>query len=67
MCVNLYNTNEYIRIPTNLRSTDTTKKLKETDSYPDIWLMRHKSIPGFPHRKASASLNRRSFGSKRYF
>ena len=37
------------------------------DSDPDIWLMRHKSMPAFPRRKASASLNRRSFGSKRYF
>jgi hypothetical protein len=38
-----------------------------TDLDPDIWLMGHKSILAFPHRKASASLNRRSFGSKRYF
>jgi hypothetical protein len=38
-----------------------------TDSDPDIWLTGHKSIPAFPHRKASASSNRRSFGSKRYF
>ncbi len=38
-----------------------------TDPDPDKWLMRHKSIPGFPCRNASASLNRRSFGSKRYF
>jgi hypothetical protein len=38
-----------------------------TDLDPDKWLTRHKSIPAFPHRKASASLNRRSFGSKRYF
>ncbi len=35
------------------------------DSDPDIWLMRHKSIPAFPHRNTSTSLNRRSFGSKR--
>jgi hypothetical protein len=34
---------------------------------PDMWLMRNKSIPTFPHRNASASSNRRSFGSKRYF
>ncbi len=34
-----------------------------TDLDPDVWLMRHKSIPAFPCRKAS----RRSFGSKRYF
>jgi hypothetical protein len=33
------------------------------DSDPDVWLMRHKSIPAFPHRNAS----RRFFGSKRYF
>jgi hypothetical protein len=33
----------------------------------DIWLTLHKSIPAFPHRKASASSSRRSFGSKRYF
>jgi hypothetical protein len=38
-----------------------------TDLDPDTWLMRHKSIPAFPHRNASTSLNRRSFGSKRYF
>jgi hypothetical protein len=37
-----------------------------TDSDPDIWLTHHNSIPAFPHMKASASLNRRSFGSKRY-
>jgi hypothetical protein len=41
--------------------------LEGTDLDPDIWLMRHKSIPAFPCRKASASSNRRSFGSKRYF
>jgi hypothetical protein len=40
---------------------------EETDSNPDTWLMRHKSIPAFPRRNASASSNRRSFGSKRYF
>jgi hypothetical protein len=34
-----------------------------TDSDPDIWLTRHKSIPAFPRRNVS----RRSFGSKRYF
>jgi hypothetical protein len=34
-----------------------------TDSDPDVWLMRHKSIPAFPHRNAS----KRSFGFKRYF
>jgi hypothetical protein len=34
-----------------------------TDSDPDVWLTRHKSIPAFPRRNAS----RRSFGSKRYF
>jgi hypothetical protein len=38
-----------------------------TDLDPDIWLTRHKSIPAFPRRNASASSNRRSFGSKRYF
>ncbi len=38
-----------------------------TDLDPDEWLMHHKSIPAFPHRNASASLNRRPFGSKRYF
>ncbi len=37
-----------------------------TDSNSDKWLTRHKSIPAFPRRKASASLNRTSFGSKRY-
>jgi hypothetical protein len=30
-----------------------------TDSDPDIWLTRHKSIPAFPCRKASASSNRK--------
>jgi hypothetical protein len=40
---------------------------KGTDSDPDTWLMRHKSILAFPRRNASASSNRRSFGSKRYF
>jgi hypothetical protein len=38
-----------------------------TDLDPDKELTYHKSIPAFPHRKASASLSRRSFGSKRYF
>jgi hypothetical protein len=38
-----------------------------TDLDPDTWLMHHKSIPAFPHRNASASLNGRSFGFKRYF
>ena len=38
-----------------------------TDSDPDTWLMRRKSILAFPGGNASASLNRRSFGSKRYF
>jgi hypothetical protein len=38
-----------------------------TDSDPDIWLMCHKSIPAFPRRYTSASSNRRSCGSKRYF
>ncbi len=38
-----------------------------TDLDPDTWLTHHKSIPAFPHTNASASLNRRSFGSKRYF
>jgi hypothetical protein len=38
-----------------------------TDLDPDTWLMHHKSIPAFPRRNASASLNRRSFESKRYF
>jgi hypothetical protein len=32
-----------------------------TDSDPDVWLTRHKSIPAFPRRNAS----RRSFGSKK--
>jgi hypothetical protein len=36
-----------------------------TDSDPDKWLTHHKPIPAFPRRNASASLNRRSFGSKR--
>jgi hypothetical protein len=34
---------------------------------PDIWLMHNKSIPVFPLRKASASSNKRLFGSIRYF
>jgi hypothetical protein len=34
---------------------------------PDKWLTRHKSIPALRHRKASPSLSRRSFGTKRYF
>ena len=34
-----------------------------TDLDRDVWLMRHKSIPAFPHRNS----DRRSFGSKRYF
>ncbi len=38
-----------------------------TDLDPDKWPMHHKSIPAFPCRNASASSNRRSFGSKRYF
>ncbi len=38
-----------------------------TDSDPDTWLTHHKLIPSFPRRNASASSNRRSFGSKRYF
>jgi hypothetical protein len=38
-----------------------------TDSDLDTWLTRHKSIPAFLRRNASASSNRRSFGSKRYF
>jgi hypothetical protein len=38
-----------------------------TDLDPDIWLMRHKSIPAFPRMNASALSNRRSFGSKRHF
>jgi hypothetical protein len=38
-----------------------------TDPDPDEWLTCHKSIPAFPRRNASASLNRKSFGSKRYF
>jgi hypothetical protein len=38
-----------------------------TDLDPDTWLTHHKSIPAFPCRNASASLNRRSFESKRYF
>jgi hypothetical protein len=36
-----------------------------TDLDPDIWLTRYKSIPAFPHRKASASSSRRSFGSRK--
>jgi hypothetical protein len=38
-----------------------------TDPDPDEWLTLHKSIPAFPRRIASISLNKRSFGSKRYF
>jgi hypothetical protein len=38
-----------------------------TDPDPDTWLMHQKSIPAFPRRNASASSNRRLFGSKRYF
>jgi hypothetical protein len=38
-----------------------------TDLDLDEWLTHHKSIPAFPHKNASASSNRRSFGSKRYF
>jgi hypothetical protein len=34
-----------------------------TDLDPDVWLIRHNSIPTFPRRNAS----RRSFGSIRYF
>jgi hypothetical protein len=41
--------------------------LEGTDLDPDEWLMRHKSILAFPRRNASASLKRRSFGSKKYF
>jgi hypothetical protein len=41
--------------------------LEGTDLDPDEWLTRHKSIPAFPRRNSSASLNRSSFGSKRYF
>jgi hypothetical protein len=32
-----------------------------TDSDTGTWLTRHKSIPAFPRRNASASSNRRSF------
>jgi hypothetical protein len=46
--------------------TDLSNLLPEgTDPDPDKWLTRHKSIPAFLRRNASASLNRRSFGSKR--
>ncbi len=38
-----------------------------TNLDPDVWLTCHKSILAFPHRNASASSKRRSFGSKRYF
>ncbi len=38
-----------------------------TDLDPDKWLTLHKSILAFPRRNPSASSNRRSFGSKRYF
>jgi hypothetical protein len=48
--------------------TDLLNLLPEgSDPNPDKWLTRHKSIPAFLRRNASASLNRRSFGSKRYF
>ncbi len=40
---------------------------EEADLDPDVWLSRHKSIPAFPHRNASSSSSRRSFGSKRDF
>jgi hypothetical protein len=47
---------------------DLSNLLQEgTDLDPDAWLMRHESIPAFPGRNYSASSNRRSFGSKRYF
>jgi hypothetical protein len=36
-----------------------------TDLDPDEWLMRHKTIPAFPRRNATASSNRSSFGSKK--
>jgi hypothetical protein len=36
-----------------------------TDSDTGTWLTRHKSIPAFPRRNASASSNRRYFGSKK--
>jgi hypothetical protein len=38
--------------------------LEGTDLDPDTWLMRHKSIPAFPCRNASASSNRRSLDPK---
>ncbi len=41
--------------------------LEGTDLDPDTWLARHKSTPAFPRRNANASLNKRSFGFKRYF
>jgi hypothetical protein len=41
--------------------------LEGSDPDPDKWLTCHKSILAFPRRNASASSNRRSFGSKRYF
>jgi hypothetical protein len=41
--------------------------LEGTDLDTDEWLMHHKSIPAFPRRNTSASSNRKSFGSKRYF
>ena len=47
---------------------DLSNLLQEgTDLDPDAWLMRHESIPAFPGRNYSASLKRRSFGSKKYF
>ncbi len=41
--------------------------LEGTDLDPGIWLMHHKSMLALPRRKASVSLNRRSFGSKFFF
>jgi hypothetical protein len=61
---NLLNSQSPVYVGDRQAPPDLLNLLPEgTDSDPDIWLTRHKSIPAFPHRNAS----RRYFGSKRYF
>jgi hypothetical protein len=63
---NLLNSNLLVYDGDRQAPPDLSNLLPEgTDSDPDTWLMRHKSIPAFPHWNTSASSNRRSFGSKK--
>jgi hypothetical protein len=61
---NLLNNQLLVYVGDRQAPLDLSNLLPEgTDSDPDVWLMRHKSIPAFPRRNTG----RRSFGSKRYF